>query len=68
MRKRRRAARSSTSAVESWVYDGKVMLGKVAGRPGALRAISSTGRKLGTFETPQEAMLAIVVAAREAAG
>jgi hypothetical protein len=68
MRKRRHSVRSSTSAVESWVYDGRLLLGKVAGRPGALRATSATGQKLGTFETPQEAMLAIVVAVREAAG
>ncbi len=68
MRKRRRSVRSSAPSVESWVYDGKLLLGTVAGRPGALRASSATGRKLGTFETPQQAMLAIIAAARLAAG
>jgi hypothetical protein len=66
--KRRRAARSSTSVVETWVYDGRFLLGRVAGRLGALRAASASGRKLGTFATTQAATLAIVVAAREANG
>ena len=68
MRKRRRLARSKAPTTESTVYNGKILLGSIAGRPGALRASSATGRKLGTFETPQQAMLAIVAAAREAAG
>ncbi len=66
MRKRRRSVRSSAPTVESSVYDGATLLGSVVGRANTFRASSAKGRKLGTFKTPQEAMLAIVTAAREA--
>jgi hypothetical protein len=67
MGKRRRPARSSAPIVESAVYDGAILLGSVIGRTGTFRASSATGRKLGMFETPQAAMLAIVEAARSSA-
>jgi hypothetical protein len=66
MRKRRRFARSSAPTTESAIYDGAKLLGSVIGRTGAFRASAPGGRKLGSFKTAPEAMLAVVTAAREA--
>jgi hypothetical protein len=67
-RPRRRSARSTALSTESQIYDGAKLLGTVTGRVGAFKAATAAGRKLGMFRTPQEAMLAVVTASREAGG
>ncbi len=68
MRKRRRSRRPIAPATESAIYDGSALMGYVIGRTGAFKASTVDRRRLGTFRTAPEAMLAVVSAAREAAG
>jgi hypothetical protein len=68
MGKRRRSGRSSAVTTESAIYDSATLLGYVVGRGGSFRASTPGGKKLGSYNTAPEAMLAVIVAAREAAG
>lgn len=67
MRKRGVGPRVTPPPSDSTVYDGSQCLGTIQGRKGVFKAVDAAGRKLGTFDTPQEAMRCIC-AARKAVG
>ncbi len=62
VRKRRRPRRSSAPSTESAIYAGADLSGFVTGRTGAFTASTAARRRLGTFRTAPEAMLAIIEA------